>query len=90
MGAVCTVGDSDSHGGVVTSGSSRTTVAGINVAHVGSSVSPDPRPGHSGKSITGHAATGRTTTSGKAVAGNGAPVSCGATVIASHSRTTVG
>lgn len=89
MGAVCVVGDSDSHGGTVTSGSSRTTVAGSNVAHIGSSVSPDPKPGHSGKSIVGHAATGRTTVGGKEVAGNGAPVSCGAAVIASNNRTTV-
>nr|DAH08914.1 MAG TPA: hypothetical protein [Caudoviricetes sp.] len=90
MGAVCVVGDPDSHGGAVTSGSSRTTVAGIPVAHVGSSVSPDPIPGHSGKSITGHAATGRTTVGGQAVAGNGAPVSCGASVNATHNRTFVG
>lgn len=90
MGAVCVVGDSDSHGGAVTSGSSRTTVAGISVAHVSSSVSPDSIVGHTGKSITGHAATGRTTVPGGAVAGNGAPVSCGASVIASNNRTTVG
>jgi uncharacterized Zn-binding protein involved in type VI secretion len=89
MGAVLVVGDPDSHGGAVTSGSSRTTVAGINVAHVGSSVSSDPRPGHSGKSIVGPAASGKTTVGGIAVAGNGAPVSCGATVSATHSRTTL-
>lgn len=90
MGAICVVGDSDSHGGAVTSGSTRTTVAGIPVAHVGSSVSPDPIKGHTGKSIVGHAATGRTTVSGKAVAGNGAPVSCGASVIAGNNRSFVG
>lgn len=90
MGAICVVGDSDSHGGAVTSGSTRTTVAGISVAHVGSSVSPDPIKGHTGKSIVGHAATGRTTVGGKAVAGNGAPVSCGASVIASNNRSFVG
>ena len=90
MGAVCVVGDVDSHGGSVISGSARTTVAGSKVAHVGSSVSPDPIPGHTGKSITGHAATGRTTVGGQAVAGNGAPVSCGASVIAANNRTTVG
>ena len=90
MGAVCVVGDADSHGGSVTSGSARTTVAGSNVAHVGSSVSPDQIPGHNGKSITGHAATGRTTVGEQAVAGNGAPVSCGASVIAANNRTTVG
>lgn len=89
MGAICVVGDSDSHGGAVTSGSARTTVAGIPVAHVGSSVSPDPIKGHSGKSITGPAASGRTTVGGKEVAGNGAPVSCGALVVASNNRSTV-
>ena len=50
---------------------------GIPVAHVGSSVSPDPIKGHSGKSITGPAASGRTTVGGKEVAGNGAPSAAG-------------
>lgn len=89
MGAVLTIGDSDSHGGAVVSGDSRTTVAGIPVAVVGSSVSPDPIPGHSGKSIVGPAASGKTTAGGKPLAGSGAPVSCGASVSASHSKTTL-
>ena len=79
MAAVLVIGDPDSHGGAVTSGSSRTTVNGIPVAHVGSSVSPDPLPGHSGKTIVG----------GKKVAGSGAGVSCGATVSATNHKTTV-
>ena len=79
MAAVLVIGDPDSHGGAVTSGSSRTTVNGIPVAHVGSSVSPDPLPGHSGK----------TTVGGKKVAGSGAGVSCGATVSATNHKTTV-
>ena len=88
MGAVLVVGDGDSHGGAVVSGSARTTVSGIRVAHVGSSVSPDPLR-HSGKSIVGPAASGKTTVGGQAVAANGAPVSCGASVGASHNRTTL-
>jgi uncharacterized Zn-binding protein involved in type VI secretion len=89
MGAVLVIGDPDSHGGAVTSGSQRTTVAGIPVAHVGSSVSPDPRKGHNGKSIVGPAASGKTTVGGAQVAANGAPVSCGASVSATHSKTTL-
>ena len=87
MGAVLIIGDPDNHGGAVVSGSSRTFVAGIGVAHVGSSVSPDPRPGHSGKNIVGPAASGKTIVGGVALAGNGAPVSCGAAVSATNSKT---
>lgn len=90
MTPVCVVGDPDSHGGNITSGSSKTTVAGISVALVGSSVSPDPYKGHNGKSITSHGATGKTTSGGKAVAGQGGSVSCGATIIATNSKTTIG
>ena len=89
MGAVLVIGDPDSHGGSVASGDARTTVAGIPTAFVGSSVTPDGRPGHSGKSIVGPAASGRTTVGGRMLAGNGAPVSCGASVSATHSRTTL-
>lgn len=89
MAAVLVIGDPDSHGGAVTSGSSRTTVNGIPVAHVGSSVSPDPIPGHSGKTIVSPAASGKTTVGGKAVAGAGAGVSCGATISATNHKTTV-
>lgn len=89
MGMVLVVGDQDSHGGAVTSGSSQTTVNGIPVAHVGSTVSPDPLPGHSGKTITSPAASGKTTVGGKAVAGSGAGVSCGATISATNNKTSV-
>lgn len=87
MGAVLVIGDPDSHGGAITSGSASTTVAGIGVAFVGSSVSPDPKKGHSGKTIVGPAASGKTQVGGKPLAGNGAPVSCGATITATHSKT---
>ena len=87
MGSVLTIGDPDNHGGAVISGSTRTMVAGIGVAHVGSSVTPDPIPYHTGKSITGPAASGKTRVGGVALAGHGAPVSCGASVMATHHKT---
>ena len=90
MTPVCVIGDPDSHGGAITSGASKTTVAGIPVAVVGSSVSPDPYKGHNGKSVIGHGATGKTTAGGAAVAGQGGSVSCGASIIATNNKTTIG
>ena len=89
MSAVLVIGDPDTHGGNVASGDSRTTVACIPVALLGSSVTPDGLPGHSGKVIVGVAASGRTTAGGIPVAASGAPVNCGANVTATHSSTTL-
>lgn len=90
MSNTCIVGDPDSHGGTITSGAARTTLGGIPVAHIGSTVSPDPIPGHSGKTIVSSATSGRTTVGGIPVAADGAGVSCGATISASASRTQIG
>ena len=87
MTAVAVIGDSDSHGGSVTSGSSKTFVAGIGVATVGSEVSPDPIPGHVNKTITSPGNSGKTTVEGKQIASEGALVSCGATINTSHNKT---
>ena len=89
MPAVVVVGDKDSHDAPVTSGSAKTTVAGIQVATVGSTVASD-KLGHSGKTITSHGNTGKTTVGGQAIATTGAKVSCGATVTATHNKTTAG
>ena len=60
--SVIVIGDVSSHGNVATSGASRTTVGGIPVCFVGSSVSGDPHdhgpnsivsPGNAGKVIVG-------------------------------------
>lgn len=90
MPAVCVIGDPDSHGGSITGGASGTTVHGIPAAYVGASVSPDPIPGHSGKSIVGPGCSGKTLVLGgsKPMVTTGGAVSCGASVTATGSKTT--
>lgn len=83
MAYVCVVGDPDSHGGSITSGDGKLTIQGNVVAIVTSSVSPDPIPGHSGKSVTGPGHGRNITIHGKKVIVSGAPVSCGASTVAS-------
>lgn len=86
MGAVILVGDRSSHGNVCTSGASITNIGGTKIAFVSSAVSADPRP-HGANSIVGPAASGITKCEGHAVAGNGAPTGCGASMIASQTTT---
>lgn len=88
--AVIVVGDVSDHGNVCQSGSPKTKIGSIPLAHVNSPVSGDPRK-HGANKIATPGSSGKTKFSnGNAVACNGASTECGGLMIASASKTRIG
>jgi uncharacterized Zn-binding protein involved in type VI secretion len=88
--AVIIVGDVSTHTNVCLSGSPKTKIGTIPIAHVNSAVSGDPHK-HGPNIIAGPGSSGKTKFSnGDAVACNGAPTACGASMSASVVRTRIG
>ena len=85
------VGDSSTHANTCQQGSAKTLIGGKRVSYVTAAVSAD-NLGHPPNQISGSGSPhGRTIfKSGHAVACNGAPTSCGATMISSITKTVLG
>lgn len=83
------LGDSSSHGNIVTSASNKTKVGGKGLAYVGSTVSGDKLK-HSANSIVSSGNSGKTRVGGKPVASSGAMTACGASIPGSGTKTRFG
>ena len=83
---IVVVGDVSSHGNVVQIGSSKTKAGGIMIAYVGIGVSGDPHK-HGPNNIAGPNTRSITKFGGAAVAANGAPTACGASMGTSNTKT---
>lgn len=87
MPLAAVLGDLDSHDAPVLEGDSSTLIAGKPATYVGAAVDNDKKK-HTGKTIVASGTSGKTTVGGKALAANGATVSCSATIIASATSQT--
>ena len=81
-------GDSHSHGGSVTEGSSVTTVGGIGLTYVGAS-GTCPKKGHNNVSVASSGNRNVTTVGGRVAASTGASMTCGGSVNGSGTRTSI-
>ena len=84
--AIVVVGNVSSHGNVVQAGSSKTKAGGIMIAYVSIGVSGDGLL-HGPNNIAGPNTRSITKFGGKAVAANGAPTACGASMGTTNIKT---